>query len=174
MASKELVGADHIPDLDEGYVALGDELVHVVDTNGNSRRMTLAAAVAAGGGGGGGGGLTAEDVRDTIGAALVAGTDMKIVVSDAGDTITLIGLQEWAPNLTDDAVCYIPAIAAMTIGQGNAMIGSATRTIEKSTAAAPDTFAATALPAALEAGAWLKLTYADVVGFAADHLVRTA
>jgi hypothetical protein len=174
MASRELVGADHIPSVDVGYVPDGTEWMHMVDRNGNSRRIQLTDAVTAGGGGGGGGGLTLEDVRDAVAAVLVAGTDVKIVVNDAGDTVTLIGLQEWAPNVTADADVYIPALVAMTIGQGSAKIGTGTVTFEKSTAAAPGTFAATALPATLEAGAWLKVSFADVAGFCADHLVRTA
>ena len=38
---------------------------------------------------GGGGGLTAEQVRDTIGATLVAGSNVTITVDDPGDTITI-------------------------------------------------------------------------------------
>lgn len=37
----------------------------------------------------GGGGYTDEQVRDVIGAALVAGTNIDITVNDAGDTITI-------------------------------------------------------------------------------------
>lgn len=40
-------------------------------------------------GGGGGGGTDAEIVRDTIGAALVAGTNITITVNDAANTITI-------------------------------------------------------------------------------------
>ena len=39
--------------------------------------------------GSGGSGFTAEDARDAIGAALVAGTNIDITVNDAGDTITI-------------------------------------------------------------------------------------
>lgn len=49
---------------------------------------------------GGGGGLTAEDVRDTIATALVAGSNVTITVNDAGDTITIAaaggGATTWA------------------------------------------------------------------------------
>lgn len=38
---------------------------------------------------GGGGGLTAEQCRDTIGAALVAGTNVTITLNDPADTITV-------------------------------------------------------------------------------------
>jgi hypothetical protein len=37
----------------------------------------------------GGGGTDAEVVRDTIGAALVAGTNITITVNDAANTITI-------------------------------------------------------------------------------------
>lgn len=39
--------------------------------------------------GGGGGGITAEQARDTIGTALVAGTNITITVNDGADTITI-------------------------------------------------------------------------------------
>lgn len=39
--------------------------------------------------GGGGGGVSIEDVRDIIGAALVAGNNIDVTVDDAGDTITI-------------------------------------------------------------------------------------
>ena len=82
--------------------------------------------------------------------------------------------QEWAPNFTAAADMYIPATVAMTIGQGNAKIGTGTLAYAKSTNAAPSTFASTTLPATLEAGAWLKVTASAVTGFVATHLVRTA
>lgn len=80
--------------------------------------------------------------------------------------------QEWAPNWTGDASWYLPVKTAMTIGQGNPKIGTGTITFEKSTAAAPDTFAAATLPVTLEAGSWLKVSAADVDGFCATHLVK--
>jgi hypothetical protein len=82
--------------------------------------------------------------------------------------------QEWAPNFTADGSVYIPADEAMTISQGNAAIGTGTLTYEKSTNAAPGTFASTTLPATLEAGAWLRVIATGVSGFRATHLVRTA
>jgi hypothetical protein len=81
---------------------------------------------------------------------------------------------EWAVNFTADGDAYIPAVVAMTIGQGNAAIGTGTITFEKSTTAAPSTFSSTTLPATLEAGAWLHVNAASVSGFCATHLLRTA
>lgn len=81
---------------------------------------------------------------------------------------------EWTPNFNDDGDVYIPARVAMTVGQGNAKIGTGTLTFAKSTNAAPSTFSSTTLPATLEAGAWLKVTAASVSGFVATHLKRTA
>jgi hypothetical protein len=81
---------------------------------------------------------------------------------------------EWTPNFAADGVVYIPAAEAMTIGQGNGAIGTGTLVFTKSTAAAPGTFAATSLPATLEAGAWLKVAAAGVSGFVATHLKRVA
>jgi hypothetical protein len=82
--------------------------------------------------------------------------------------------QEWAPNFSSDGELYIPALVAMTIGQGNAEIGTGTITYEKSTTAAPSTISSTTLPATLQAGAWLKVSAASVTGFVATHLKRTA
>lgn len=87
---------------------------------------------------------------------------------------TLENPQEWAPNFTADGNLYIPCIEAMTIDQGNAKIGTGTITFEKSTTAAPGTFASTTLPATIQAGAWLKVIAAGVSGFVATHLIRTA
>lgn len=81
--------------------------------------------------------------------------------------------QEWAPNFTDDGDVYIPAAVAMTIDQGNAPVGTGSLAYEKSTAGAPGTFAATSLPATLQAGAWLKVSASSVTGFLAAHLVQT-
>lgn len=41
------------------------------------------------GGGGGGGGLSAEEIRDLVGATLVAGANATITVDDPGNTITI-------------------------------------------------------------------------------------
>jgi hypothetical protein len=82
--------------------------------------------------------------------------------------------QAWALNWTDDGDVYVPADQPMTIDQGNAAIGTATITFEKSTAADPDTFSSTTLPITLENGAWLKVSAVSVTGFAATHLKRIA
>jgi hypothetical protein len=84
------------------------------------------------------------------------------------------GIQEWAPNWNVDLSLYIPANAAMTIDQGNSAIGVGDIAFQKSTAAAPDIFADTALPVTLEAGAWLKIIATGVDTFLATHLIRTA
>jgi hypothetical protein len=83
-------------------------------------------------------------------------------------------IQEWAPNWNVDLDLYIPAVAAMTVSQGNPPIGVGDITFQKSTAADPGTFADTVLPVDLEAGAWLKLSATGVDVFLATHLVRTA
>jgi hypothetical protein len=87
---------------------------------------------------------------------------------------TYAAVTEWVPNFTSDGEMYIACAEAMTIDQGNAAIGSATITFEKSTTAAPGTFSSTTLPASVQAGAWLKVIAASVSGFVATHLVRTA
>jgi hypothetical protein len=89
-------------------------------------------------------------------------------------TSTLAVAAEWAPNWTSDGDIYIPAVVAMTVDQGNAALGGATITFEKSTSASPSVFSSTTLPASLQAGAWLKVSAAGVSGFAATHLKRTA
>lgn len=81
---------------------------------------------------------------------------------------------EWAPNFTAAGDVYIPVAEAMTIGEGNAKIGTGTVAYAKSTAAAPGTFSSTTLPASLEAGAWLRVTASAVTGGVAVHLKRTA
>lgn len=100
---------------------------------------------------------------------------------DAAAQRTTLGLgssatmdAEWALNWTADGDVYIPAAVAMTIDEGNAEIGTGSIVFAKSTAAAPDTFSATALPATLEAGAWLKVSASSVTAFKATHLRRTA
>ena len=82
-----------------------------------------------------------------------------------------LAVQEWAPNFSAAGNVRIPARVAMTIRQGNAKIGAGSITFEKSTAAAPGTFASTTLPVTLQAGAWLKVIAS---GECATHLVRTA
>lgn len=64
-------------------------------------------------GGGGGGGLTTEDVRDTIGAALVAGTGITITVNDPSDTITIAATSSYTDEQARDAIG-----AALVAGTG--------------------------------------------------------
>lgn len=122
-----------------------------------------------------------EAVDDRVAALIQAGAGVSKSYDDSAGTLTITstanalnGAAEWAPNFTADGDVYIPAVVAMTIDEGNAAIGTGTLTYEKSTAAAPGTFATTTLPATLEAGAWLKVSAASVTGFVAAHLVRTA
>jgi hypothetical protein len=89
-------------------------------------------------------------------------------------TAAIIARDQWAPNWTADGSFKLPIFEAMTVSQGNAAVGAGTITFEKSTAAAPNVFVATALPVALEAGAWLKVTAVDVIDHLATHLKRTA
>jgi hypothetical protein len=60
--------------------------VYLADFNALASRVS---AVELAGGGGGAVAYTDEQVRDVIGAALIAGTNITKVVNDAGDTITL-------------------------------------------------------------------------------------
>jgi hypothetical protein len=111
--------------------------------------------------------------RLVLGPVTAGSTD----ISGAVDPIVEAAVDlaaEWAPNFSDDGDVYIPAVEAMTVDEANAPVGTGTLAYEQSTAAAPDTFAATALPATLEAGAWLKVSATGVSGFLAAHLKRTA
>jgi hypothetical protein len=83
-------------------------------------------------------------------------------------------LQKWSINFTANGDAYIPAYEAMTVDLGTAAIGTGTLAYEKSTTAAPGTFSSTTLPAALQAGAWLKVTVSSITGFKAVELKRTA
>lgn len=53
---------------------------------------------------GGGGGLTAEQCRDTIGTALVAGTGATITVNDGADTITIAADPEYIRDTVSAAL----------------------------------------------------------------------
>lgn len=117
MASKELVGApgEHIPDLDVGYVVDGTEYMHMVDRNGNSRRITalevaaLASASSA----------TAEFIRDTIGAALIAAGILTAFVDDAGNTITLSVTTEAVQDVIGALIAGSTGITATYDDAGN-------------------------------------------------------
>jgi hypothetical protein len=110
--------------------------------------------------------------RTTLGLGTAA-TQASTTFASAS-SIALFAAQEWTPNFTAAGDLYIPAVVAMTIGQGNTAIGTGTLTYTKSTAAAPSTFGAATLPVTLEAGAWLKVAATSVTGFVATHLKRTA
>jgi len=73
-------------------------------------------------------------------------------------------------NFTSDAVALIPARVAMTIAQGNAPLGTGSVAYAASTAAAPGTFNTVSLPAALQAGSWLRVTASGVTGGATAPL----
>lgn len=103
---------------------------------------------------------------------LVQGTENR--KATLAEIALITGIEEWAPNWNVDLDLYIPAPFAMTIDQGVAQIGTGDIAYAKSTAAAPDTFNDTTLPAVLEEGAWLRLRATGVNGFLATHLVRTA
>lgn len=120
-----------------------------------------------------------EAVDDRVAALLIAGSGISKAYNDSAGTLTLTASGnesaiEWAPNWTGDADWYLPAAVAMTIDEGNAALGTGTLAIEKSTSAAPGTFAAASFPVMLEAGAWLKIGATGVSSFLAAHLVRTA
>lgn len=83
------------------------------------------------------------------------------------------GAWEWAPQVVADATILIPTATGMTVDLGNAPLGTGSMTIEKSTGAAPSTFAPTAFPATIEGGAWLKVIISGVVDSFAGHIVRT-
>lgn len=89
-----------------------------------------------------------------------------------GSTPAVASAQTWDFNFTDAAVAYIRAQAAMTITQ-QATSGTGTVAYEKSTAAAPDTFASASSPITLEGGAKLKVTASAVDESFAVHLERT-
>jgi len=80
---------------------------------------------------------------------------------------------DYVLNFTLPTSAYLPALTAMTIDLGVTPIGSGTVAYAASTAAAPADFTPTSLPAALEAGSWLRVTTDDVVGFLAVHLRKT-
>lgn len=94
---------------------------------------------------------------------------MGVVISGTA----IVAQQTWDFNFTDDGEGYFRAYEAMTVALGDD-IGTATLTYEKSTTATPATFASTSLPTSLEAGAFLKVIAASVVGFSALQIVRTA
>lgn len=85
--------------------------------------------------GGPGGTLDSEQVRDIIGAALVAGTNVTITVNDAGDTITISATG--GGSYTDEQVRDVIG-AALVQGSGITIaVNDAGDTITISSAAIP-------------------------------------
>lgn len=76
-------------------------------------------------------------------------------------------------NFSAAGDAYFYADEAMTLTQ-QATVGTGTIAYEKSTTAAPSTFASTTSPISLQAGAWLKVLASSVTGGVAVHLKRTA
>lgn len=113
---------------------------------------------------------------------LAAGAPATIQIEEAGPGAYTISFgvpagrnaYDWNPNFNADGALYIAAREAMTIAVGNPPIGTGAIAYAKSTAGAPGVFANTALPATLEAGAWLRVTATGVVGFLAADIFRSA
>jgi hypothetical protein len=105
-----------------------------------------------------------ELIRDTIGAALVAGTGVSIVVNDAGDTITITNTAPSAGTYTDENARDAIG-AALVAGSGISIAvndGADTITIAN-TAAYTDEQAQDAVAAMIAAGTHtgLTVTYND-------------
>lgn len=99
-----LTGPLQVPD--DAYDATGWNGNNEVPTK-NAVRDKIEAVIA-------GGGYTDEQVRDVIGAALVAGTNVTITVNDAGDTITIAST---GGGYTDEQVRDVIG-AALVAGSG--------------------------------------------------------
>lgn len=78
--------------------------------------------------------LTAEDVRDIIGTALVAGTGVTITVNDGGDTITIAAAGASTTQTQEMIAGFIaaPADKSYTIALKMAHAGTITETTTKS------------------------------------------
>lgn len=104
----------------------------------------------------------------TVGTGLtISGTTL------SSDAPTYAQDAAWTFNFSDAADALIYADEAMTLTQ-QATSGTGTIAYEKSTAAAPSTFASTSSPITLEAGAWLKVLATSVTAPYAVHIKRTA
>ena len=77
--------------------------------------------------------------------------------------------REWDFNFTGDSEAVIRSKVARTITQA-ATTGVGTASYQKSTAAAPNTFAAAGSPVTIEAGAKLKIIATGVTGTFSVHL----
>lgn len=101
------------------------------------------------------------------------GAQFRIKIEDLGGVSGAGGSdsQSWDFNFTDDAEAYIFARDAMTI-ELEGTTGTGTAALQKSTAAAPNTFASATSPVTLQAGAKLKVSASAVTGTFAVHLWR--
>ena len=88
------------------------------------------------------------------------------------DEANFSNASEWVPNFTAAGEVRIYANNAMTVTEQGTS-GTGTVTYEKSTAAAPDTFAATTSPITLEMGAWLKVIATSVTTMFAVALQKS-
>lgn len=140
------------------------------DTDVKAALQELETAVEAGGSGD----LLAANNLSDVASAATSRTNLGIAIGtdvqpyDAG-----IGPSAWDFNFIDEGEAYILAAEVMTVTQ-QAVTGTGTIGYEKSTNAAPNTFASTTSPITLEAGAKLKVSATSVTATYAVHLERTA
>ncbi|MEN3973121.1 hypothetical protein WJS89_10615 [Sphingomicrobium sp. XHP0235] len=116
--------------------------------------------------------LAIENGGTGASSASAARTNLGVYSTTQVDT-AVRAASTWDFNFTDDADAYIRAPVAMTVTQ-QATTGTGTIAYEKSTSAAPDTFASTTSPITLQAGAKLKVSASAITGSVAVHLERTA
>lgn len=105
--------------------------------------------------------------------AFAAASHTHAIADVTGLSAALLAVEAWTPNFSSAGEVRIYAREAMTITQ-IATSGTGTIAYEKSTAAAPGTFASTTSPITLEAGAWLKVSASAVTSIVAVNLRRTA
>lgn len=120
---------------------------------------------------GGTGASTAAGARTNL--DVYSQSEVDAAIDAAGGGSSLAHAPTWDFNFADSGVSYIYAPAAMTVTEQSTS-GTGTISYEKSTAAAPDTYAAASSPITLEAGAKLRVTASAVAGTVAAHLERTA
>ena len=168
-----MAGSKPTEDLNGGVLVApaSADLVHIAQAAGggvyNSRATTLGQILAL--------------LIDSAPGALDTLNELAAAINDdASFSATLLALINSTPaalpltfNFSADGEARFRADVAMTLTQ-QATSGTGTVAYEKSTAAAPAVFGATASPVTLEAGAWLKVSSADVDTIFAVHLKRTA